>query len=103
MSKSNYSVDLIRQMVECDTNYIRLLKLVPQLRAYRDRSFIKQAVLDSVISIHEGAKLAISGKEPEKLLPFNDKVLKEPSLPISFGILPLILFEANESSSNFFK
>ena len=68
MSKSNYSVDLIRQMVECDTNYIRLLKLVPQLRAYRDRSFIKQAVLDSVISIHEGAKLAISDKEPEKLL-----------------------------------
>lgn len=33
-SKS-YSVDLIRQMAECDANYIRLLKLVPLLRELR--------------------------------------------------------------------
>lgn len=39
MAKSSYSIDLIKQMAECDANYIRLLKLVPQLRAYRDQSF----------------------------------------------------------------
>ncbi len=39
MGKSSYSVDLIKQMAECDANYIRLLKLVPELSAYRDRSF----------------------------------------------------------------
>lgn len=31
MTKSSYSVDLIKQMAECDANYIRLLKLVPGL------------------------------------------------------------------------
>ena len=36
----NYSIDLIKQMAECDANYIRLLKLVPQLQAHRDRSSI---------------------------------------------------------------
>ena len=36
MLKPRYSVDLIKQMAECDANYIRLLKLVPQLAVYRD-------------------------------------------------------------------
>lgn len=36
MLKSKYSVDLIKQMAECDANYIRLLKLIPQLAIYRD-------------------------------------------------------------------
>ena len=58
MSKSNYSIDLIKQMAECDANYIRLLKLVPQLRAYRDRSAMGYPLLDS----------DISNKEPEKIL-----------------------------------
>ncbi|MFT4670863.1 MAG: hypothetical protein ACI945_000195 [Pseudohongiellaceae bacterium] len=39
MARKSYSVDLIKQMAECDANYIRLLKLVPQLQAYLDRSF----------------------------------------------------------------
>ena len=39
MPKSDYSVDLIKQMAECDANYIRLLKLVPEMSAYLDRSF----------------------------------------------------------------
>lgn len=51
MTKNSYSIDLIRQMAECDANYIRLLKLVPQLQAYRDRSFETQG-----------------SDEPEKLL-----------------------------------
>ena len=39
MARKSYSIDLIKQMAECDANYIRLLKLVPQLQAYIDRSF----------------------------------------------------------------
>ena len=35
MSKKRYKVDLMRQMAECDANYIRLLKLLPQLRTRR--------------------------------------------------------------------
>ena len=68
MSKSNYSIDLIKQMAECDANYIRLLKLVPQLRAYRDRSAMGYPLLDSDISNHEEMKRTISNKEPEKIL-----------------------------------
>ena len=30
-----YSIDLIRQMAECDANYIRLLKLMPALESFR--------------------------------------------------------------------
>jgi uncharacterized protein YqiB (DUF1249 family) len=38
MVKRSYSVDLIKQMAECDANYIRLLKLLPELRSYRSHS-----------------------------------------------------------------
>ena len=68
MSKNNYSIDLIKQMAECDANYIRLLKLVPQLRSYRDRSAMVYPRLDSGISNHEEMKQTISNKEPEKIL-----------------------------------
>ena len=68
MSKNNYSIDLIKQMAECDANYIRLLKLVPQLRSYRDRSAMVDPRLDSDISNHEEMKRTISNKEPEKIL-----------------------------------
>lgn len=44
-SKSNYSIDLIRQMAECDANYIRLLRLLPQLQVYKDKSFVDYARL----------------------------------------------------------
>lgn len=68
MPKRNYSIDLIRQMAECDANYIRLLKLVPQLQAYRDKSFAEFALLEN--SVHD--KVAIqqiqNSAEPEKLL-----------------------------------
>jgi len=39
MARSSYNIDLIKQMAECDANYIRLLKLVPQLKVYLDGSF----------------------------------------------------------------
>lgn len=43
MARSSYSIDLIKQMAECDANYIRLLKLLPQLQAYRNKSFVDYA------------------------------------------------------------
>ena len=63
MAKKYYTVDLIKQMAECDANYIRLLKLVPQLKAYLDRSFYEIALEES----NERSKID-SLPEPEKLL-----------------------------------
>jgi uncharacterized protein YqiB (DUF1249 family) len=68
MSKSNYSIDLIKQMAECDANFIRLLKLVPQLHAYRDKSFIEYALLDSVNSSLTRTNQSLQTNEPEKVL-----------------------------------
>lgn len=39
MAKNHYSVDLIKQIAECDANYIRLLKILPELSVYRDKSW----------------------------------------------------------------
>ena len=62
MSKNSYSVDLIKQMAVCDANYIRLLKLVPELGTYLDRSFSKH--IDSV----ENRPFELTADEPEKAL-----------------------------------
>ena len=62
MPKRVYSVDLIKQMAECDANYIRLLKLVPELGCYLDRSFAE------IVPAEEAQARAISGEEPEKAL-----------------------------------
>ena len=37
MPNSRYSIDLQKHMAVCDANYIRLLKLLPQLEEYRDK------------------------------------------------------------------
>ena len=37
MSRNKYSIDLQKHMAVCDANYIRLLKLVPQLEVYRNQ------------------------------------------------------------------
>ena len=39
MPKNVYSIDLIKQMAECDANYIRLLRLLPVLAAHRQRDY----------------------------------------------------------------
>lgn len=44
MNRHDYSIDLIRQMAECDANYIRLLKLIPQLRSLHRGSRRVQAL-----------------------------------------------------------
>ena len=57
MSKPNYNIDLIKQIAVYDANYIRLLKLVPQLQAYLDKSFreyisdFKNCAIDSSPSL----------------------------------------------------
>ncbi len=68
MSKSSYSIDLIKQMAECDANYIRLLKLVPHLQAYRDNSFAEMALLKNSTGDKEIFDRIKNSAEPEKLL-----------------------------------
>ncbi len=68
MSKSNYSIDLIKQMAECDANYIRLLKLVPHLQAYRDNSFAEMALLENSGADKEIVESIKNSAEPQKLL-----------------------------------
>lgn len=68
MAKSSYSVDLIKQMAECDANYIRLLKLVPHLQAYRDKSFVEMAMLRNSCREAEIIDQLKNSEEPEKLL-----------------------------------
>lgn len=66
MSRNSYSIDLIKQMAECDANYIRLLKLVPQLAHYRDRSFDVLADLSGGATA--GTMSQANSPEPEKKL-----------------------------------
>jgi uncharacterized protein YqiB (DUF1249 family) len=68
MAKSSYSVDLIKQMAECDANYIRLLKLVPHLQAYRDKSFVEMAMLNNTGREKDIIGQLKNSDEPEKLL-----------------------------------
>lgn len=65
MAKTNYSIDLIKQMAECDANYIRLLKLVPQLLAYRNKSFSEYAQANCE---PPASNLRKNREEPEKVL-----------------------------------
>ncbi|MEQ9021674.1 MAG: DUF1249 domain-containing protein, partial [Pseudomonadales bacterium] len=67
MGKQNYSVDLVRQMAECDANYIRLLKLVPQLQMHRKRNFPGQEPAMEV-SREQAAARRRDQDEPEKIL-----------------------------------
>ncbi len=39
MKTSQYRIDLVRQMADCDANFIRLLKLMPELESFRERHF----------------------------------------------------------------
>lgn len=55
-------------MAECDANYIRLLKLVPHLQAYRDRSFAEIALLENTERDKDAIDEIENSSEPEKLL-----------------------------------
>ena len=47
MLRSKYSIDLQKHMAVCDANYIRLLKLLPQLETYRDKILENSSRRDS--------------------------------------------------------
>jgi uncharacterized protein YqiB (DUF1249 family) len=47
---SKYNIDLVRQMAECDANYIRLLKLVPGLLRCPDDNSLQGTVTEFSIS-----------------------------------------------------
>jgi len=51
MKTHEYSIDLIKQMAECDANYIRLLKLIPGLRAYGNKSVVRNSICDNKLSL----------------------------------------------------
>ena len=53
--------ELAMNMAACDANYIRLLKLVPQLRGYKDGKFC-----NSNIQVNQSLRGSVS--EPEKIL-----------------------------------
>ena len=55
-------------MAECDANYIRLLKLVPHLQAYRDKSFVEIALLGNSARAEAEIQKIQNSAEPEKLL-----------------------------------
>ena len=55
-------------MAECDANYIRLLKLVPHLQAYRDKSFVEIALLGNSARAEAEIQQIQNSAEPEKLL-----------------------------------
>jgi len=39
MKAPHYRIDLVRQMADCDANFIRLLKLMPELESFREACF----------------------------------------------------------------
>jgi hypothetical protein len=53
--------DLAKNMAACDANYIRLLKLVPQLRGYKSGNFCNS-------STQANRSLVSDGSEPAKIL-----------------------------------
>lgn len=55
MKPGSNSIDLIRQMAECDANYIRLLKLIPELRAFRNKARVRKAYFRAATPDGQGA------------------------------------------------
>jgi uncharacterized protein YqiB (DUF1249 family) len=68
MLKSKYSVDLIKQMAECDANYIRLLKLVPQLAIYRDITLSRPVKSDKESASATRPLKRVPGSQNENLV-----------------------------------
>lgn len=56
MEIRRYSIDLSEQMAVCDANYIRILKLLPDLRLM-ENSYIKEIALPSVTDNGQGKVL----------------------------------------------
>ena len=50
-------------MAECDANYIRLLKLIPRLRDYRNKSVVRNSYFDNKLSIKGGSDSSTQAPE----------------------------------------
>ena len=51
MKTSRYRIDLVRQMADCDANFIRLLKLMPALESFREACFVAEQELACTDSV----------------------------------------------------
>jgi|TARA_B110000263_G_C15207028_1_gene463380 uncharacterized protein YqiB (DUF1249 family) len=87
MPKSRYSVDLIKQMAECDANYIRLLKLVPQLQSCRNPSRINESLL-----LGRGESSSISDE--------NESVLPHGPMPVEGDLVEFCIANFGEEKGN---
>ena len=61
MPKNHYSIDLIKQMAECDANYIRLLRLLPVLAAHRQRDYSQLSPTHSQQTEKDAPEKALEG------------------------------------------
>ncbi|MGJ8688548.1 MAG: DUF1249 domain-containing protein [Gammaproteobacteria bacterium] len=71
MKTSQYRIDLVRQMADCDANFIRLLKLMPELESFRERCFqLGQASLSSSENSHDHTRTSRNetNTEPSELV-----------------------------------
>lgn len=50
MRAPRYRIDLVRQMADCDANFIRLLKLMPELESFREACLSAEQELASGVS-----------------------------------------------------
>ena len=63
MLRSKYSIDLQKHMAVCDANYIRLLKLLPQLETYRDKILESSSKRDGCFDIIENSTKSIDDSQ----------------------------------------
>jgi len=81
MKTREYSIDLIKQMAQCDANYIRLLKLLPQLRACRNKTLVKKAFYKAQSKLEAKAakksSLAIAEKKCNEVKPKTENSMNE--------------------------
>ena len=56
-------------MAECDANYIRLLKLIPGLRAYGNKSVVRNSIYDDKLSLKGASDLSTQATEIDETPP----------------------------------
>ena len=69
MKNHEYSIDLIKQMAECDANYIRLLKLIPELRDYRNKSLVRNSFFSNKLINSNESELPVQQKITDQTKP----------------------------------
>lgn len=70
MKAPRYRIDLVRQMADCDANFIRLLKLMPELESFRDACLRSRQ--EAICSDSKEAALAHCSSCEDAPLPIDD-------------------------------